>query len=137
MDYSKKKDPSTQLIMTAVLIIIVLTVVATGALIWKKSQKQGKKNNTLQERTQLNETTSIANIGPTTFVIESSIERIHPKAELHQSQNVFLADALLVNESQLLRSGMQGSGSVACEKHALGWNLFHKAYYKLLWWLGW
>lgn len=70
-------------------------------------------------------------------IIESSIERIHPKAELHQSQNVFLADALLVNESQLLRSGMQGSGSVACEKHALGWNLFHKAYYKLLWWLGW
>lgn len=70
-------------------------------------------------------------------VIESSIERVHPKAELHDSQNVFLADAPLASQTQLLRPGMQGSGSVACGKRALGWNLFHKAYYKLLLWLGW
>ena len=73
-DSTKIKDLSTQLIMTAVLIIIVLTVIVTGAIIWKKSQKQGKKNDNLQERTQLNATTSEANIEPTRVDIESSIE---------------------------------------------------------------
>lgn len=67
---------------------------------------------------------------------ESTIDRIHPRSELRDGENVFVAEADLVDVDGLVRPGMRGSGHVETDSHAIGWNLFHKAYHRLLFSLG-
>jgi RND family efflux transporter MFP subunit len=64
-------------------------------------------------------------------VIEGTLERIHPQAELRDSQSVFVAETELENAHQRLRPGMNGSAQVIGHRHPLGWILFHKPWSRL------
>lgn len=66
----------------------------------------------------------------------SRIDRIHPRSELRDNDNVFLADATLVDGESVLRPGMRGNGTIETDAHPIGWNLFHKAFYRLIQWVG-
>ena len=69
--------------------------------------------------------------------IDATIRAIHPRAELRDGENVFVAEADIANPEALLRPGMRGSAKINAGRHALGWNLFHKPAAWLLGWLGW
>jgi multidrug resistance efflux pump len=57
---------------------------------------------------------------------EAEIRRIHPQAEVHDGENVFLAEAILDNARDLLRPGMKGRVTIIGPRHSLAWNYFHK-----------
>ncbi len=65
------------------------------------------------------------------------IRSVHPRAEIRDGKNIFIAEADIPNHSSLLRPGMRGTAHVNTRRHALGWNLFHKPAAWLLGWLGW
>lgn len=66
-----------------------------------------------------------------------SIDRVHPRAELREQQNVFIADVLVSDPEHLLRPGMRGRAKIGTVRRPLGWNLFHKPYYAAIDLLGW
>ena len=70
-------------------------------------------------------------------VFAAEIKRIHPKAELREHENVFIAEAELASQSSWLRPGMRGHAIVSTGAHPLGWNLFHKPVAHVRGWLGW
>jgi RND family efflux transporter MFP subunit len=55
------------------------------------------------------------------------ITKIHPRAEIRQSQNSFIAELHLDNSDEVLRPGMNGRAKIVGPRRALAWNLFHKA----------
>lgn len=65
------------------------------------------------------------------------IERVHPRAELRQHKNVFIAEIHCDNSNGQFRPGMRGSARIVSERRTLGWIWFHKAYAATLTWLGW
>ena len=65
------------------------------------------------------------------------IRSVHPRAEIRDGRNIFIAEADIPNHNSLLRPGMRGSSHVNTRRHPLGWNLFHKPAAWLLGWLGW
>ncbi len=69
--------------------------------------------------------------------VDATIQKIHPRAELRDHENVFIAEALLANNALQLRPGMRGSAKVSTGSRALGWNLFHKPVAHVVGWLGW
>ena len=70
-------------------------------------------------------------------IVDCTVLRIHPKAELKDHENVFIAEAELSNADQLLRPGMKGDAKISTGSRALGWNLFHKPVAHITGWLGW
>lgn len=68
---------------------------------------------------------------------EAVLRRIHPRAELQDNRNVFVAEAELENSELRLRPGMRGEVRLVTAARPLGWNLFHKPAAHLLGWLGW
>ena len=50
---------------------------------------------------------------------------------------MFVAEVILEDPGQVLRPGMAGRAKIIGKKHALGWNLFHKAYEHLAYRVGW
>ncbi len=66
------------------------------------------------------------------------IDRVNPRSELREGQNVFVANITIDNQNDLLRPGMKGSIRIDCEKHALAWNLFHGPWdyvtSRMTWW---
>lgn len=69
--------------------------------------------------------------------IEATIRRIHPKAELRDHENVFVAEAVIENTDHRLRPGMKGAALVSTGRRPLGWNLLHKPVAHVVGWLGW
>jgi biotin carboxyl carrier protein len=69
--------------------------------------------------------------------VEATILRIHPRSQVRDGDNVFIAEAEIDNSGQHLRPGMQGEATISTGKHCLGWNLFHKPLAHLMGWLGW
>ncbi len=69
--------------------------------------------------------------------IRGKIDRIHPRAELREHDNVFIAEVLLQDPSGLYRPGMRGRASIAGDRHPLGWNLFHHAFFAARYAIGW
>lgn len=69
--------------------------------------------------------------------ITATVLRIHPKAELRDHENVFIAEAEIANDELLFRPGMRGSSLVSTGRRPLGWNLFHKPVAHAVGWLGW
>lgn len=67
----------------------------------------------------------------------ATIERIYPKAELRDHENVFVAEAKLADHELWLRPGMRGEAEISTGPRALGWNLFHKPVASICGWLGW
>jgi hypothetical protein len=68
---------------------------------------------------------------------EATIARIHPRAELRESENVFIAEIELDNPSGILRPGMRGTATIAADRYPLGWNLLRRPITAALTWLGW
>jgi hypothetical protein len=69
--------------------------------------------------------------------LHASIRALHPRAELRDGHNVFVAEADTENTNGILRPGMRGQARVLTARHMLGWNLFHKPCAYVLGWLGW
>jgi multidrug efflux pump subunit AcrA (membrane-fusion protein) len=65
------------------------------------------------------------------------IDRIHPRAELRDHENVFIGEVRITDPDGVLRPGMHGRASITSDRHPLGWNLFHKAYFALRAAVGW
>lgn len=54
------------------------------------------------------------------------LERIHPRAELRDDANIFVAEAAVDNSQGLLRPGMKGRASIQTAPQPVYWILFHK-----------
>ena len=67
----------------------------------------------------------------------SEISRIHPRSEMRNDQNVFVAEFELNNETHALRPGMRGRATVISERRSLGWILFHRAWEQIAFRLNW
>ncbi len=65
------------------------------------------------------------------------LTRIHPRSEIREHEHVYIAELRLKNDFGLLRPGMRGRAEVVGPQRALAWNLFHKPWERLLFWLGW
>lgn len=66
-----------------------------------------------------------------------NIERVHPRAELKDHENVFIAELSIENKDGRLRPGMRGQARISTVRRPLGWILFHKAVAASITWLGW
>lgn len=56
---------------------------------------------------------------------ESSLGSVHPISEISDGGNVFVAEASLQNEDDILRPGMKGSVRIEAGNKPIGWILFH------------
>jgi hypothetical protein len=68
---------------------------------------------------------------------ETTVQRIHPRAEVVEDANVFVAEVRLENPRHLLRPGMRGHARIAAGHAPLGWVLFRRPWSAALEWLGW
>jgi multidrug resistance efflux pump len=57
---------------------------------------------------------------------DGRIRKIHPKTEVRDGDNVFVAEVVLDNAGEGMRPGMNGYARVKSKTHSLGWNLLHK-----------
>jgi hypothetical protein len=62
-------------------------------------------------------------------VIGGTISRLHPRSQLRDHDNVYIAEVRVVDPTNVLRPGMRGRAKIWSDPHTLMWNLFHKAYY--------
>jgi multidrug resistance efflux pump len=65
-------------------------------------------------------------------LVRAKVECVHPRAEIKDNNNVFIADATVVDSDGWLRPGMRGYGYIKTDRHPIAWNLFHKAYDRLI-----
>ena len=56
------------------------------------------------------------------------LDRVHPRAELRDQENVFIAEAVIEDPEGILRPGMRGRAWISGDRHPWGWNLFHHAF---------
>jgi multidrug resistance efflux pump len=61
------------------------------------------------------------------------IARVHPKSMIRENRNVFIAELEFENIGGRLRPGMRGSAKIDGGLKPLGWILFRKPWYTLLW----
>lgn len=69
--------------------------------------------------------------------IYGTIERILPRSEIRDEQNVFIAIATTVNPDGDLKPGMEGSARITGGNHSIGWIVGHHAWERLMtgvWW---
>jgi len=69
--------------------------------------------------------------------LQGTLLWIHPRAELVENENVFIARMELANPDLLYRPGMHGRARIRSDRHTLIWNYLHKPYYALRHSLGW
>ncbi len=62
-----------------------------------------------------------------------TIEKIRPKSMTRDNRNVFIAELEFNNPDGRLRPGMQGKAKINAGTKPLGWILFRKPWYTLLW----
>jgi RND family efflux transporter MFP subunit len=67
----------------------------------------------------------------------ATLDRIQPRAETREHENVFVAELSLDNSDELLRPGMKGQAKITGSRHSLAWILFHKAWESVAFALGW
>ena len=65
------------------------------------------------------------------------ILRIHPQAEVVDDDSVFVAEVVLQNAEGRLRPGMNGNAKVSTGWSPLGWNLFHRPWESIRYWMIW
>ncbi len=66
-----------------------------------------------------------------------TVAKIHPRAEIRDEQNVFVAELTFKNQNSLLRPGMNGHAKITGPRRPLAWNLFHKPWNWAVAALGW
>ena len=65
------------------------------------------------------------------------LDRIHPAAEIQNSDNVFVATVLMENPEGKLRPGMKGKAKCSSVWRPVWWNLLHKPTAKCMRYFGW
>src|SRR3954454_16359318 len=70
-------------------------------------------------------------------VHSESLQRIHPRAEIRNQHNIFIAETELDNVKEQLRPGMHGQAFVHAGRCLLGWRLFHRIWERLTLLAGW
>ncbi len=68
---------------------------------------------------------------------DAQVDRIHPRSEIRDDQNVFIAEVPLENATRALHPGMRGHARIAAGSARLGWILFRRPLAAVLQWLGW
>ncbi len=70
--------------------------------------------------------------------LTAEIKSIHPRSEIRDAQNVFIAKIEFENKDDQFRPGMKGTVRIDGERRSLGWSLFHKSINfmrsRLTWW---
>lgn len=66
-----------------------------------------------------------------------SIQRVHPRAELRDESNVFVAEVFLQDAGVGFRPGMRGTAKIKADRAPLGWNWFRRPITAVVAWLGW
>lgn len=69
--------------------------------------------------------------------LRGTIHAVHPRTELRDDANVFVAEVRIANPGSTLRPGMQGTAQIDARPHPLGWILFRRPFAALVSWLGW
>ncbi|MCM2372829.1 efflux RND transporter periplasmic adaptor subunit [Aporhodopirellula aestuarii] len=64
------------------------------------------------------------------------VSTVHPKAELQDHDNVFIAEVHVNNDAGWLQPGMRGRATIYSDTHPIGWNLFHRPWFALRNWIG-
>ncbi len=65
------------------------------------------------------------------------VEQIHPRTEIVDDESVFVAHVKLSNVDNQLRPGMKGSAKITTESAPVGWNLFHRSWESVRYWMIW
>lgn len=68
---------------------------------------------------------------------DAAIERIHPRSDVRDGDNVFIAEVTINNQGDLIRPGMSGVARVYGKSRSLGWTLFHKPWEQIVSWVRW
>ncbi len=68
---------------------------------------------------------------------EGSVERLHPRGELRDNRQVFIAETTLTNDEGTLRPGMKGSATVLGPRSPGIWLLIRKPWHEVRRFLGW
>ena len=63
--------------------------------------------------------------------ITGTVERIQPRSEIRDDDNVFVAEVSIDNTDHKLLPGMRGRAKVITPRKAIGWIVFHKAWHRL------
>lgn len=70
--------------------------------------------------------------------LTAEIKSIHPRSEIRDAENVFIAKIEFDNQGDQFRPGMKGTVRIDGERRTLGWSLFHKPANfirsRLTWW---
>ena len=64
------------------------------------------------------------------------IDRIHPRSEIREGENVFVAEVSVDNQGGWLRPGMSGTARIDVGECRLGWKLFHRVWEETCIWFG-
>lgn len=59
------------------------------------------------------------------------VVRVHPRSEIRDERNVFVAELMFDNPDGRLRPGMNGTAKITGPRRPLAWNLFHKAWERM------
>lgn len=68
---------------------------------------------------------------------EGVIDHVQPRTEIIDDESVFIAQVKLPNVENQLRPGMNGSAKITSDKASLGWNLFHRPWESVRYWMIW
>lgn len=63
-------------------------------------------------------------------VLSGTIERVRPRSEIRNEDNVFIAEIVLNNPDHKLRPGAEGHARVISSRRCLAWVWFHRAWEK-------
>lgn len=66
-----------------------------------------------------------------------TIQQIQPRTEIIDDESVFVAQVKLSNPDNQLRPGMQGSAKITTRPGPIGWNLFHRPWESVRYWMIW
>ena len=66
-----------------------------------------------------------------------TVQQIHPRTEVINDESVFVAEVVLPNEKLQLRPGMKGSAKIKSQYAPVGWNLFHRPWESIRYWMIW
>lgn len=69
--------------------------------------------------------------------LKGKVNWIHPRAELIDNENVFIARMELANPDLLYRPGMHGRARIQGDRYPVVWNYLHKPFYALRRFVGW
>ena len=70
-------------------------------------------------------------------MFSGKIARIHPRSQIRDHANAFIAELTLESTDGMLRPGMNGKANILGSRHAIGWNLFHRPLEYLRMRFGW